>query len=202
MTVSLEDARRIIAAGERYAIHLGQPVNIAVVDHAGILVAHVRMDNARLGTADISVDRACAARASAMPAVPARLVRHGGDEGSTDWAVAGTEAALVHGGHEDDFDPDFEAELDEHPLPGDNPARAGTARHGSAVYELRGLDRAGRAAEAGLARPRAVGERLSGSGLNGAVPLWRDGMVVGAVGVSGGPTPHDEAIARAAAAAY
>lgn len=133
MTVSLEDARRIIAAGERYAIHLGQPVNIAVVDHAGILVAHVRMDNARLRTADISVERACTARVSALPA---RLVKHAGGEGGTGepaWDI---------------------------PVP------------------------------------------PLGSGLTGAVPLRRGGLVVGAVGVSGGPTPHDEAIARAAAAAY
>ncbi|WP_255648591.1 heme-binding protein [Frankia sp. ArI3] len=41
-----------------------------------------------------------------------------------------------------------------------------------------------------------------GSGLTGALPLRRDGMIVGAVGVSGAPAPLDEAIARAAAAAF
>ncbi|WP_163547924.1 GlcG/HbpS family heme-binding protein [Candidatus Frankia nodulisporulans] len=183
MTVSLEDARRIIAAGERYAIHLGQPVNIAVVDHAGILVAHVRMDNARLRTADISVDRACAARASALPAVPARLVHHGGDDGPAEWSAVGIDA-----------DPgDVDLDLD----------RGGGAGRVFADHD-RDLDRGpgGRGIEGGLVRHRPAFTRPISSGLTGAVPLWRDGLVVGAVGVSGGPTPHDEAIARAAAAAY
>ena len=44
--ITLADARRIIAAAEKEAEHIGQPMNIAVVDAGGNLVAHVRMDKA------------------------------------------------------------------------------------------------------------------------------------------------------------
>ena len=40
-TVSLEDARRVTAAGEDCARAIGQPQNIAVVDAGGNLVSHV-----------------------------------------------------------------------------------------------------------------------------------------------------------------
>jgi uncharacterized protein GlcG (DUF336 family) len=61
--VTLEDARRVIAAAEQQAIALGQPMNIAVVDGGGHLVAHVRMDGAWLGSIDISINKAFTARA-------------------------------------------------------------------------------------------------------------------------------------------
>ena len=62
-TVSLDDARRVIAAGEAAADDAGQPSNIAVVDAGGNLVAHIRMDGAWLGSIDISIDKAFTARA-------------------------------------------------------------------------------------------------------------------------------------------
>jgi uncharacterized protein GlcG (DUF336 family) len=62
-TVSLEDARRIIGAGERKANEIGQPSNIAVVDQGGNLVAHARMDGAWIGSVDISINKAFTARA-------------------------------------------------------------------------------------------------------------------------------------------
>jgi uncharacterized protein GlcG (DUF336 family) len=46
MSVTLEDARRVIAAAEAQADKIGQPMNIAVVDSGGNLVAHVRQDGA------------------------------------------------------------------------------------------------------------------------------------------------------------
>ncbi len=61
--VTLEDARKIIAAGEKKAQEIGQPMNIAVVDSGGNLVAHVRMDNAWIGSVDISINKAWTARA-------------------------------------------------------------------------------------------------------------------------------------------
>ncbi len=61
--VTLEDARKIIAAAERHAKQLGQPMNIAVADSGGNLVAHVRMDGAWLGSIDISINKAFTARA-------------------------------------------------------------------------------------------------------------------------------------------
>ncbi|MFI2082809.1 heme-binding protein [Streptomyces rubiginosohelvolus] len=39
-SVSLEDARRVVAAGEVKADEIGSPSNIAVVDVGGNLVAH------------------------------------------------------------------------------------------------------------------------------------------------------------------
>lgn len=62
-TVSLDDARRVIAAGEAKAQEIGQPMNIAVVDAGGNLVAHVRMDGAWIGSIDISINKAFTARA-------------------------------------------------------------------------------------------------------------------------------------------
>ena len=59
----LEDARRIIAAAEKKADEIGQPMNIAVADAGGNLVAHVRMDNAWLGSIDISIKKAWTSRA-------------------------------------------------------------------------------------------------------------------------------------------
>ncbi|GAA4215831.1 GlcG/HbpS family heme-binding protein [Actinocatenispora rupis] len=62
-TVSLEDARRVIAAAEARAAEVGQPMNVAVADAGGNLVAHVRMDGAWLGSVDISINKAFTARA-------------------------------------------------------------------------------------------------------------------------------------------
>jgi uncharacterized protein GlcG (DUF336 family) len=61
--MTLEDARRVIAAAEKKAQEIGQPMNIAVVDAGGNLVAHVRMDNAWVGSIDISINKAWTARA-------------------------------------------------------------------------------------------------------------------------------------------
>jgi uncharacterized protein GlcG (DUF336 family) len=61
--ITLADARRIISAGESKAAEIGQPMNIAVVDAGGNLIAHVRMDNAWIGSVDISIKKAWTARA-------------------------------------------------------------------------------------------------------------------------------------------
>src|ERR1700739_1805390 len=62
-TVTLADAKRIITAAEKKAEEIGQPMNIAVVDAGGNLVAHVRMDNGWIGSVDISINKAWTARA-------------------------------------------------------------------------------------------------------------------------------------------
>lgn len=61
--VRLEDARRVIAAAEKKAQQIKQPMNIAVVDEGGNLVAHVRMDGAWIGSIDISINKAFTSRA-------------------------------------------------------------------------------------------------------------------------------------------
>ena len=62
-SLSLEDARRVIAAGEEKAVAIGQPMNIAVVDAGGNLIAHARMDGAWIGSVDIAINKAFTARA-------------------------------------------------------------------------------------------------------------------------------------------
>ena len=61
--LKLADARRIIAAAEKEAVKIGQPMNIAVVDEGANLIAHVRMDNAWIGSIDISINKAFTSRA-------------------------------------------------------------------------------------------------------------------------------------------
>src|ERR1700719_2125700 len=61
--VTLEEARKVIAAAERKASEIKQPMNIAVVDEGGNLVSHVRMDGAWIGSIDISIDKAFTSRA-------------------------------------------------------------------------------------------------------------------------------------------
>ena len=61
--VTLADARRVIAAAEKKAQEIGQPMNIAVADEGGNIVAHVRMDNAWIGSIDISMKKAYTSRA-------------------------------------------------------------------------------------------------------------------------------------------
>lgn len=61
--VNLEQARRVIAAAEKKATAIGQPMNIAVADSGGNIVSHVRMDEAWIGSIDISMKKAFTARA-------------------------------------------------------------------------------------------------------------------------------------------
>jgi uncharacterized protein GlcG (DUF336 family) len=56
-------ARRVIAAAEKKASEIGQPMNIAVVDEGGNLVSHIRMDGAWIGSIDISINKAFTSRA-------------------------------------------------------------------------------------------------------------------------------------------
>src|ERR1044071_4171713 len=63
MSLTLADARRIIAAAEQKAAAIKQPMNIAVADAGGNLVAHVRMDDAWIGSVDISIKKAFTSRA-------------------------------------------------------------------------------------------------------------------------------------------
>lgn len=61
--LTLADARTIIAAAESKATEIGQPMNVAVADAGGNLIAHVRMDGAWMGSIDISINKAWTARA-------------------------------------------------------------------------------------------------------------------------------------------
>ena len=61
--IQLADARRIIAAAEKKAEELKQPMNVAVVDEGGNLIAFERMANAWIGSIDISQSKAWTSRA-------------------------------------------------------------------------------------------------------------------------------------------
>lgn len=61
--IDLETARTVIAAAQQKAEEITQPMNIAVVDAGGNLVAHVRMDGAWIGSIDISINKAFTSRA-------------------------------------------------------------------------------------------------------------------------------------------
>lgn len=66
-TLTLDAARRVLAAAEAEAIRNGWPVVIAVVDDGGNLVALARLDQAQFGSVDIAVAKARAAIAFKRP---------------------------------------------------------------------------------------------------------------------------------------
>src|ERR1700710_737571 len=62
-TVTLPEARTIIAAATAKAEEIGQPMNIAVVCAGGHLLAFERMHNAWIGSVDIAQKKAWTSRA-------------------------------------------------------------------------------------------------------------------------------------------
>lgn len=66
-TVSLDDAQRMIMAGESKARELGQPMNIAVVDNGGNMVAFAHMDGAWKGSVDIAINKAFTSSMFVLP---------------------------------------------------------------------------------------------------------------------------------------
>jgi uncharacterized protein GlcG (DUF336 family) len=61
--IMLNDALRVCAAAQKEAEAMKQPMNIAVVDAGGNLMAFVRMDGAWLGSIDIAQKKAWTSRA-------------------------------------------------------------------------------------------------------------------------------------------
>src|SRR5579871_2830434 len=61
-TLTLDDAKSMLAAGEAAADAIGLPYNIAVVDAGGSLIAFARQDGALLGSIDLAIDKAKTAR--------------------------------------------------------------------------------------------------------------------------------------------
>jgi uncharacterized protein GlcG (DUF336 family) len=66
-SISLDDAKRVVAAAEAKAVEIGCPMDIAVVDGGGNLKAFVRMDDSFLGSIDIAINKAFTAVAFKMP---------------------------------------------------------------------------------------------------------------------------------------
>ena len=67
MGITLELAQTAIQAAHEKALEMGVKMNIAVVDAGANLVAFVRMDDAWLGSLDISIKKAKTARFFDMP---------------------------------------------------------------------------------------------------------------------------------------
>jgi len=65
--ITLDQAKKIIAAAEAKAVEIGTKMDIAVVDAGANLKAFVRMDGAWLGSIDISIKKAKTARFFDMP---------------------------------------------------------------------------------------------------------------------------------------
>ena len=132
LMVTLEDARRVISAAEKKALEIGQPMNIAVVDGGGNLVAHVRMDGAWIGSIDISIKKAYTSRAFNLA--------------TKDLAEQSQSGGQFFGIH--------------------------ASNNGQMMI------------------------------FAGGIPLYSEGQVVGAIGVSGGSGEQDHAVAEAGAALF
>ena len=62
VSLTLDDAKRMLQAGEAAAARIGIAYNIAVVDAGGNLVAFARQDGALIGSIDLAVGKAVTAR--------------------------------------------------------------------------------------------------------------------------------------------
>lgn len=67
MSITLEQAQKAVQAAHQKALEMGVKMNIAVVDAGANLTAFARMDDAWLGSLDISIKKAKTARFFDMP---------------------------------------------------------------------------------------------------------------------------------------
>ncbi len=56
--LTLNDAREVVAGAEERAKAIGVPMDIAVVDDGGHLLAFIRMDGARITSIDVAINKA------------------------------------------------------------------------------------------------------------------------------------------------
>ena len=127
--VTLEQAKKILAAGEAESKKNNWPMAIAVVDTAGGLVAFAKMDGTQTASVMVAQDKAVS---SAIYRRPSKAFQDGLAKGGDGWRIL-------------------------------------TLRGASAV--------------------------------EGGVPLYADGKIIGAVGVSGATADQDGVVAKAAAEA-
>lgn len=90
--LTLEGARAVLAAAERHAIEIKVPMNIAVVDDGGHLLAFARMDGAKPASIAVSLVKARAAAMRRAPTGPAMS----GDEVNVALALGLASAAPEH----------------------------------------------------------------------------------------------------------
>lgn len=128
--ITLDEARTVIAAAEKKAAEIGQPMNIAVVDEGNNLTAFARMEGAWLGSIDIAMNKAFTSRAFDISTI----------------------------------------DLADHTQPGGQFYGIHVSNGGKVMI------------------------------FAGGIPLKRGDRVIGAIGVSGGSKPQDQAVAEAGAA--
>jgi glc operon protein GlcG len=74
--LTLEGAQLVLAAAQARAAEIKVPMDIAVVDDGGHLLAFARMDGAKLSSVEIAIGKAHCAAIRRLPSAPART----GDE--------------------------------------------------------------------------------------------------------------------------
>ncbi|HEX5191673.1 MAG TPA: heme-binding protein [Solirubrobacteraceae bacterium] len=78
-SITLQQARKVLAGAEERADEIGVAMNIAVVDAGNNLTAFARQDGAWLGSIEIAQDKAFTARAFDMPTAQlAEIAQPGG----------------------------------------------------------------------------------------------------------------------------
>lgn len=90
--ITIDEARRIIAAGETRAREIGVPVNIAVLDAGAHLKAFGRMDGALPGSIDIAVNKA---RTAALFSMRTETIGEFCKPGGTSFGLEQTNGGLV-----------------------------------------------------------------------------------------------------------
>ncbi len=68
--LTLEGALQVMAGAEHRATEIGVPMNIAIVDDGGHMVAFVRMDGAKISSAEIAMVKAHSAAIRRQPTGP------------------------------------------------------------------------------------------------------------------------------------
>lgn len=90
--LTLDEAQKAITAGKRVAARIEQPMNIAVVDSGGHLIAHVRMDGAIKASIDISIRKA---RTAIMMNMPTSALSEATQPGAELYGLEHTSGGLV-----------------------------------------------------------------------------------------------------------
>lgn len=90
--ITLDQADAVMAAARNKAVEIGQPMNIAVVDDGGHLVAFARMDGAIKASIDISTRKA---RTSILMNAPTGALGQLTQPGAELWGLEATSGGLV-----------------------------------------------------------------------------------------------------------
>ena len=69
--LTLAGARAVLEAAERRAVEIGVPMDIAVVDDGGYLLAFARMDGAKISSVQIALTKAESSAIRRGPSGPA-----------------------------------------------------------------------------------------------------------------------------------